>query len=223
MQMIQLSPTSRDNSEESEDACEILATEDREESQSEEIKRNSQASQSVGMQRMSMKRNRDTGMSSINQWNKKTYPTPSHAKGIGKHAVDSEGEDVLEFGMYQEEDSADEEIPDEAQDSEDYEQTLDYRQTYTSIDERLPTPTPREKKTHSFVSQNISRELRKRVLSTDKKSFAGSFLINESIDMKREQKKRHSTMPFEALNVEPWRAIQVNELIILKSLHSHLL
>ena len=44
---------------------EILATEDREESQSEEIKRNSQASQSVGMQRMSMKRNRDTGMSSI--------------------------------------------------------------------------------------------------------------------------------------------------------------
>ena len=44
MQMIQLSPASRDNSEESEDACEILATEDREESQSEEIKRNSQAS-----------------------------------------------------------------------------------------------------------------------------------------------------------------------------------
>ena len=89
--------------------------------------------------------------SSINQWNKKTYPTPSHAKGIGKHTTDSDGEDVLAFEMFQE-DSADEEIPDEAQDSEDYEHTIDYKETYTSLDEHIPTPTPREKKSTSFIS-----------------------------------------------------------------------
>ena len=61
-------------------------------------------------------------VSSIRQWDHKTYPTPSHAKGIGKHEKDSEGEEVLAFEMEQE-DSADEEIPDEnlSQDSEDFE------------------------------------------------------------------------------------------------------
>ena len=79
----------------------------------------------------------------------------------------------------EQEDSADEEIPDEnsGADSEDFEQTIDYRQTYTSMDERIPTPTPRERSA-SHLSQNISRELRKRVLSTDKKSYAGSFYLD---------------------------------------------
>ncbi len=61
-------------------------------------------------------------MSSIMQWSHNTHPTPSHAKGIGKHTQESDGEDVLVFEMIQDEDSADEEIPDEdSQDSEDYE------------------------------------------------------------------------------------------------------
>ena len=51
-----------------------------------------------------------------------------------------------------EEDSADEQIPDEnSEESEDFERTLEYRQTYTSIDEHIPTPTPREKKSASFI------------------------------------------------------------------------
>ena len=77
--------------------------------------------------------------------------------------------------------SADEEIPDEnTDDSEDYEKTLDYKNTYTSMDEHIPTPTPREKKKSlSFISGNISRELRKRVMSTDRKSINNnSFLVD---------------------------------------------
>jgi len=110
-------------------------------------------------------------MSGIGQWAKKTHATPSHAKGIGRHMIDSEGIDVLAYEMSQEE-SADEEIPDEnlSQETENFEETIVYRNTYSSIDEHLPTPTRREKKSSSFISQNITRELRKRVLSTDRKS-----------------------------------------------------
>ena len=107
------------------------------------------------------------------------HPTPSHAKGIGKMTLDSEGEDVYAYEM-RDEDSADEEIPDEnSDDSEDYEKTLDYKNTYTSIDEHIPTPTPREKKSASFISGkgNISRELRKRVMSTDRKSIRNSSFL----------------------------------------------
>ena len=127
-----------------------------------------------------MKRHKECSTSGINQWNKKRHPTPSHSKGIGKLTLDSEGEEVHAYEMV-DEDSADEEIPDEnTDDSEDYEKTLDYKNTYTSIDEHIPTPTPREKKKSlSFISGNIARELKKRVMSTDRKSFSNnSFLVD---------------------------------------------
>ena len=46
------------------------------------------------------------------QWNKKTYTTPSHAKGNAKFTCDSDGEEVFAYEMENEE-SADEEIPNE--------------------------------------------------------------------------------------------------------------
>ena len=64
--MIQLSPTEQESNDSDDDPCEILATEDREESQQEELIRNSEASEANCMKRISMKRNRDVGASSIN-------------------------------------------------------------------------------------------------------------------------------------------------------------
>lgn len=84
------------------------------------------------------------------------------------------------------EESADEEIPNESsvvETEDDCEKTLEYRATYTSLDERLPTPTPKErKKSTSFIGTNVSRELRKRVLSTHNKQHRYSVLgLNDSI------------------------------------------
>ena len=119
-----------------------------------------------------MRRHKECFTSGIMQWNKKTHPTPSHAKGKAKFTCDSDGEEVLAYVM-EDGESADEEIPNESsmlETEEDLEKTLEYRATYTSLDERLPTPTPKErKKTSSFIGVNVSRELRKRVLSTHNK------------------------------------------------------
>ena len=60
-----------------------------------------------------MRRHKEAFTSGIMQWNKKTYTTPSHAKGNAKFTCDSDGEEVFAYEMENEE-SADEEIPNES-------------------------------------------------------------------------------------------------------------
>ena len=88
------------------------------------------------------------------------------------------------------------------------------------MDERLPTPTPKEKvKSNSVLGMNVARELRKRVLSTHDKQHRYSVLgLNDSM-----QSGQRTLDPFVAVTIEPWRTIQVNELVIVKSIHPHLL
>ena len=104
----------------------------------------------------------------------------------------------------QNDESADEEIPNESSNietEEDCEKTLEYRGTFPSMDERLPTPTPREKKkSTSFIGMNVSRELRKRVLSTHNKQHRYSVL---GLDVSGQK----SMDPFLAATIEPWRTI----------------